>query len=98
MKFLLEECEEGEEEEPEQAHGVPVPGGAIDQDLAVFELARDVEAGEGGDEGGDAEEEMDRVDAGDQVEEVAALVGFEEDVLDCELTPGDPLACEKEQS
>ena len=46
------------------------------------ELAGDVEADEGGDERGDAEEEMDGVDAGDQIEEVAALVGAEEDVLD----------------
>ena len=78
----MEEGQEGEEEEPEDAHGVPVPGDAVDQDLAGFELAGDVEADEGGDEGGDAEEEMDGVDAGDEVEEVAALVGAEEDVLD----------------
>ena len=55
----LEEDQEGEEEEPEDAHCVPVPGGAVDQDLAGFELAGDVEAGEGGDEGCDAEEEVD---------------------------------------
>jgi hypothetical protein len=96
---LLEEGEEGEEEEPEESHGVPVPGCAIDQDLAGFQLAGDVEAGEGGDEGGDAEEEMDGVDAGDQVEEVAALIAAaEQDVLAGELTPGDPLAGEEEQA
>ncbi len=38
-EVLLEEGEDGEEEEPEQAHGVPVPGGTVDEDLAVFELA-----------------------------------------------------------
>ena len=41
---------------------------------------------------------MEGVDAGDQVEEVAALVGAEEDVLRGELTPGDPLAGEKEEA
>lgn len=77
---------------------MPVPGGGIDQDLAGLKLARDVEADEGGDESRDAEEEMDGVDAGDQVEEMAALVGAKEDVLDGELTPRDPLADEKEQA
>ena len=78
----MEEGEESEEEDPEDAHGVPVPGGAVDQDLAVFELARDIEASEGGDKGGDPEEEVDGVNASDEVEEMAALVSFEEDVLD----------------
>jgi hypothetical protein len=41
---------------------------------------------------------MDGVDAGDEIEEVAALVRFEEDVLECELTPGDPLASEEEDA
>ena len=40
---------------------------------------------------------MDGVDAGDEVEEVAALVGAEEDVLGGELAPGDPLAGEEER-
>ena len=77
---------------------MPVPGGSVDQDLTVFELARDVEAGEGGDERGDAEVEMDGMDAGDQEEEMAALVGLEEDVLGSELTPGDPLTGEEEKA
>ena len=38
------------------------------------------------------------MDAGDEVEEMAALVGAEEDVLEGELTPGDPLAGEEEQA
>ena len=94
----LEEGEEGKEEEPEDAHGVPVPCGPVDEDLAVFELAGDVESGEGCDERSDAEEEMDGVDSGDEVEEVAALVGLEEDVLGGEFAPGDPLADEEEHS
>ncbi len=78
----LEEDEEYEEEDPEDAHGMPVPGGTVDEDLTGFELAGDVETGEGGDKGGDADEEMESVDSGDEVEEVAALAGFEEDVLE----------------
>lgn len=74
---------------------MPVPGDAVDEDLASFELAGDVEADESGDEGGDAEEEMDGVDAGDEIEEMAALVGAEEDSLAGELAPCCPLAGEK---
>ena len=94
----LEEGQEGEEEEPEDTHGVPVPGDAIDQNLTGFELAGDVETNEGGDERCDAEEQMDGVDAGDQVEEVAALVGAEENPLDSQLPPCGPLTGEKEQA
>ena len=48
------------------------------------------------DECGDAEEEMSGVRDGDEVEEVAARVGVEEDVLRGELRPGDPLTGEEE--
>src|ERR1700722_8500813 len=41
---------------------------------------------------------MDRVDAGDEVEEVAALIGAEEDVLGREFAPGDPLAGEEDEA
>jgi hypothetical protein len=75
---------------------VPVPGGAVDEDLAVFELARDVEASEGGEKGGDSEEEVNGVNASDEVEEMAALVGLEEDVLAGQLAPRYPLTCEEE--
>ncbi len=54
------------------------------------------EEGERGDERGDAEEEVGGVCDGDEVEEVAARVGVEEDVLRGELCPGDPLAGEEE--
>ena len=36
---LLEESEQGKEEEPEDAHGMPVPGGGVDEDLACLQLA-----------------------------------------------------------
>ena len=71
---------------------MPVPGGSVDDDLTGFEVTGDVEGGEGSDEYGDADEEVDGVDSGDEVEEVAALAGAEEDVLGGELTPGYPLA------
>ena len=60
---------------------MPVPGYAVDENLTGFELAGDIEADKGGDERCDAEEEVDGVDAGDEIEEVAALVGAEEDLL-----------------
>jgi hypothetical protein len=74
---------------------VPVPCGAVDDDLAGFEVPGDVEAGEGSDKYGDAQEEVGAVDPGDEVEEVTALVCTEEDVLGGELAPGDPLAGEE---
>src|ERR1700748_2203934 len=89
---LLKPGEEGEEEDPEDAHGVPVPGDAVYEDLAGFEAARDVEADKCREQGPQAEEEVYCVDARDEVEEVAALVGAEEDVLCGELMPGAPLS------
>jgi len=77
---------------------VPVPGCGVDQDLAGFQLAGEVKAAKGGNEGRDAKEEMDGVNAGDEIEEVAALVGLEEDVLEGELTPGDPLTAKEEEA
>ena len=52
---LLEEGEEGEEEEPEDAHAVPVPGGGVYEDLAVFQQAGGVQAVERGEEQAEAE-------------------------------------------
>lgn len=94
----LEEDQQGEEEEPEEAHRVPVPRGAVDHDLPGFERARGVEADQRGDEAEDAEDEVDSVDSGDEVEEMAAGVGEEEDVLQGELGPGDPLADEEDDA
>ena len=64
----------------------------------VDEGAGELERGECDDEGDDAEDEMHGVRDGDEVEEVAAGVGAEEDVLRGELVPGDPLAGEEEQA
>jgi len=94
----LEEDEEGEEEDPEETHGVPVPGGAIDEDLPGFKLARLVEADERNGESCDAEEEVDSVGVGDEEEEVAAGIGAEEDVFRGELAPADPLTGEEEEA
>ena len=71
----LAEDQQGEEHEPEEAHGVPVPGGEVYEDLAVFKLAGDEEAYEGGDEGGYSGEEVEAVDSGDEEEGVGALAG-----------------------
>ena len=61
-------------------------------------MLRDVESNEGADEDSDSEKEMEGVDAGDEIEEVAALVGAEEDVLGGEFLPGDPLAGQEESA
>ena len=94
----LEEGQQCEEEEPEDAHRVPVPGDTVDHDLAGFERARDVQADQRGDEAKDAEDEVDSVDPSDQVEEVAAGVGEEEDVLGGKLYPSNPLTDEKDDT
>ena len=80
--LLLEEDEEDEKEDPEQAHGMPVPGDAVDQNLTGFELAGDIEADEGSYKRADTKKEVDSVDTGDQIEEVAALIRAEEHMLD----------------
>jgi hypothetical protein len=36
---LLAEDKQAEEEDPEDAHGVPVPGGAVDHYLSQFDAA-----------------------------------------------------------
>ncbi len=61
---------------------MPVPGGAVDHDLAVFDAAEGEEADGGGDEASDAGGEMDGVGAGEDVEGVAvASAGMEGDSL-----------------
>lgn len=77
----MEEGKKGKKEDPEEAHGMPVPGGAIDDDLPGFELARCVETNKGTDERCDAEKEMDGVGVGDEEEKVATGVGTKEDVF-----------------
>src|SRR5580698_4052175 len=94
--LLLEEDEEDEKEDPEQAHGMPVPGGAVDGDLAHLDALEAEHGDEGKDEGTDAQQQVDAVGSGDQIEEVAVGIGGEEESLLGELLPGDPLADEEE--
>jgi len=77
---------------------VPVPDGGVYEDLAGEHAAGAVQADEGGDEGSDADEEMQRMGDCDEVEELAAGVGAEEDVLGGELAPGHPLAGEEDDA
>ena len=81
MTISLEEGQKGEEEDPEKPHGVPVPGYPVYQNLAALQVAGDVKAYERGNEGCDSEEEMEGVNAGDEIEEVAALIASEVNVL-----------------
>src|ERR1700679_2647489 len=101
MKFsrricaLLEEDKQAEEEDPEDAHGVPVPGGAVDEDLPQLQAVEKEERGKRPGEREDAEDEVGAVRSGDEVEEVAAGVGGEEEALGSEVVPGHPLPDEK---
>ena len=96
---LLAEGEEGEEAEPERAHGVPVPAAAVDQDLTVLHALEDEEADDGSDETQDAGGEVHRVGAGNDEEGVAAAAAeFEGDSLKRELMPGEHLAGEEERT
>ena len=60
---------------------MPVPDGGVDQHLPVGERPGDLKGDERGYQRCDAEHEVDGVGDRDEVEEVAAGVGAEEDVL-----------------
>ena len=99
MRALLAEGEQGEEAEPEGGHGVPVPGGAVHQYLAVFDAAEGEEADAGGEQARDACGKMDGVGAGEDVEGVAAgPARLEAETLEGKLAPGEPLAGEEERA
>jgi hypothetical protein len=99
VRALLAEGEQGEEAEPEGGHGVPVPGGAVHQYLAVFDAAEGEEADAGGEQARDACGKMDGVGAGEDVEGVAAgPAHLEGDSLEGKLAPGEPLPCKKERA
>src|ERR1700683_64702 len=94
--LLLEEDEEDEKEESEQDTGMQGPGGAVAGDLAHFDALETKHGDESEDEGADAEQEVDAVGSGDEIEEVAVGIGGEEEALLGELLPCDPLADEEE--
>ena len=98
MEVSLAEFEEEEEEDPESPHDVPVPDSGVYDYLAGGEGARELEGCQRYDERYDAEEEMYGVGDGDEIEEVAAWIGVEEDVLRGELIPCHPLAGEEEHA
>jgi len=60
---------------------VPVPDCGVYEDLAGGELAGALQLNQRDDQGADAEDEVDGVGDGDEVEEVAAAVGMVKDVL-----------------
>src|SRR5580698_8661888 len=92
---LLEEDEKAEEEDPEDTHGVPVPCGAVDEDLPQLQAVEQEEGSERAGEREDAEDEVGAVRPGDEVEEVAAGVGGKEEALGSEVVPGHPLPDEE---
>src|ERR1700733_12469475 len=95
---LLEEDKQSEEEDPEDAHGVPVPGGAVDEDLAQLHAVEHGKGGERGNQREDAEHEVGAMRAGDEVEEVAARVRGKEEALGSEVIPGHPLTDEEDNA
>src|ERR1700761_1240077 len=88
---LLEEDKQAEEEDPEDAHGVPVPGGAVDEDLAQLHAVEHGKGGESSDQREDAEHEVGAMRSSDEVEEVTARVRGEEEDLGGEGISGHPL-------
>jgi len=95
---LLADGEDGEEEYPGEAHGVPVPGSGVDGDLAKFDALEEIDRGEADGESDQAEEEVGGVEAGNDVEEIAGGRGIaiEGEALRGELMPGGPLSGEEE--
>ena len=77
---------------------MPVPGGAVDQDLAVFDALEGDEADDGGDQAEDAGDEMNGVGAGEDVKGVAAVAaGLEAEPLERELMPGEHCPARKSE-
>ena len=64
QRALLEVDEEDEKEDPEEAHGVPVPRSAVDGDLTQLYAFEAEHGDEREDEGGDADEQVDAVGSG----------------------------------
>src|SRR5579859_2189793 len=77
---------------------MPVPGEAVDGDLAILDFAQESETGEAGGEGEQTECEMGGVDSGDDVEEVdcGGCPAIEGVPLAGKLAPGGPLAGDEE--
>ena len=86
-RFSLEEFQEDEQAEPQRTHGVPVPDGGVDQDLAGSEAAGVAEADESDDQRSESEKQMDRVDDSENVEKFAAGVVAEKRRLRGDLLP-----------
>ena len=92
---LLEEDEQAKEEDPEDAHGVPIPCRAVDEDLAQLHPVEKGKRGKRTDEREDAEDKVSAVRASDEIEEMAARIGREEESLRGEVLPRHPLTDEK---
>ena len=87
----LEKSQQGKQENPEHSHRVPVPHGAIHDDLAILNLMGVAQAKQRSDKGADTEYEMDTVDACNQEEEMAADIGGHHYALEVKLVPCEPL-------
>ena len=95
--MLLAAGEQDEEADPEQAHGVPIPTDAVDEDLAVLDVAEAEESGERDRQRNQSDGQVNGVRIGHDVEGVAAgAVGLERDAFELELAPADRLAGEEE--
>ena len=78
---------------------MPVPGCAIDQDLAVFDAPEGDEANDSCGQAEDAGEEMKGVGASENVKRVATVAaGLEGESLERELVPCKDLAAEEERA
>src|ERR1700744_2769837 len=92
----LAEDEHAEKEDPEDAHGVPIPGSTVDYDLSQLDTTEEDQGQHRAAESGDAKQQVQTVGSGDEVEEVATRVGGKEDALRHQLFPRNPLPGEKQ--
>ena len=87
-RFRSAEGEQGEEAEPEGGHGVPVPRGAVDQYLTVFDALECDETDNGSGQAKNTRDEMDGVGPSEDVKGVASIAaGLEAESLERELMP-----------
>src|ERR1700677_5227520 len=93
--LLLAKDQHAKEEDPEDAHGVPVPGGTVHHHLAQLDTAQKDERQHRTRQRQHADEQVETMSAGDQIEKVATGGGGKENVLFDQLFPGNPLAGQK---
>src|ERR1035438_8505177 len=98
--FLLPEGQYPQQQQPNKAHGLPVPCGGVHGDLAEVDALDPAQRAQAEDESRDADEQVGGVQAGEEIEEGSGRGGklVEGKASRRKLPPGHPLSGEKERA